>query len=290
MAWGGPILTDSGGFQAFSLKGLTQISEEGVEFQSHLDGSRHRLSPEKVVKIQETFGSDVMMPLDDPVPYPSTLDRTRLSVGLTSAWAKRTLAAKSPEGGGVLFGIVQGGTCLELRRRSAEELVALNFPGYAIGGLCLGEGKGLLFEVLEYTLQYLPEDRPRYLMGVGTPEDLLRASLLGVELFDCVLPTRNARTGCLFTSRGKLMIKNARYRDDEGPLDPACGCYTCRTFSRAYLRHLFLAQEVLALRLNTLHNLHFYNALMSEIRRAIRAARLPALVESRVEILEREET
>ncbi|MFQ5911960.1 MAG: tRNA guanosine(34) transglycosylase Tgt [Nitrospinota bacterium] len=283
MRWDRPILTDSGGFQAFSLKGLTRVSEGGVEFQSHLDGSRHQFTPEKVVEIQEALGSDILMPLDDPLAYPSSEDRTRQSVTLTTDWARRSREAHT--GNGALFGIVQGGTLPEQRRRSAEELVALDLPGYALGGLCLGEPKGLMYDIAERTLGFLPEEKPRYLMGIGTPEDLVRGVLAGVDLFDCVLPTRNARNGCLFTSQGKVMIKNARYSQDTGPLDPDCRCYTCRRFSRSYLRHLFVSEEILGSRLNTLHNLYFYNRLMAELREAVRSGDLESTSERRLEAL-----
>lgn len=273
MGWEYPILTDSGGFQAYSLKGLSSVSEECVEFQSHLDGSRHRFTPEKVIEIQTALGSDILMPLDDPVPYPCTDDRTQRSVDMTTVWARRCKEAlenwREKNRWGVLFGIVQGGVIAEERKRSAEELVDLDFPGYAVGGLCLGEPKGLMYDMAECAMGQLPIDKPRYWMGVGTPEDLVRGVLTGVDLFDCVMPTRHARNGCLFTSRGKIMIKNARYREDEAPIDLDCACYTCRNFSRAYLRHIFVAKELLAFRLNTLHNLCFYNRILSELREAI---------------------
>jgi len=274
MGWDRPILTDSGGFQAFSLKGLARVSEDGVEFQSHLDGSRHRFSPERVIEIQRALGSDILMPLDDPVPYPCGEDRTRRSVAVTTQWARRGLEAHNahaagPAGKGALFGIVQGGVLPDERRRSAEALVTLNLPGYAVGGLCLGEPKGLMYEMAEHVMEVLPAEKPRYWMGIGTPEDLVRGVLAGVDLFDCVMPTRNARNGCLFTTRGRVMIKNARHREDPGPVDPDCGCYACRRFTRAYLRHLFVSQEILALRLNTLHNLFFYNRILAELREGI---------------------
>lgn len=281
MGWDRPILTDSGGFQAFSLKGLARVSEEGVEFQSHLDGSRHQLTPEKVVQIQEALGSDLLMPLDDPVPYPCAEDRTRASVTRTTVWARRGREAHGEAG--ALFGIVQGGVLPEERRRSAEELLPLDLPGYAVGGLCLGEPKGLMRDVAEFTLALLPEEKPRYLMGVGTPEDLVWGVLAGVDLFDCVMPTRNARNGCLFTSQGRLMIKNLRHREDTRPPDPECGCYTCRRFSRSYLRHLFVSQEILALRLNTIHNLYFYNRLLAELREAVRSGDLESAARRRLE-------
>jgi queuine tRNA-ribosyltransferase len=284
MQWDRPILTDSGGFQAFSLKGLTRISDDGVEFQSHLDGTRHRFSPERVVEIQEALGSDILMPLDDPVSYPVTEDRTKQSVTLTTEWARRSL--KAHKGDGALFGIVQGGVFPDERRRSAEELVPLDLPGYAVGGLCLGEPKTLMYEITEQALSFLPEEKPRYLMGIGTPGDLVRGVLAGVDLFDCVMPTRNARNGCLFTSQGKVMIKNAKYREDSGPLDPDCGCYTCRHFSRSYLRHLFVSEEILAMRLNTLHNLYLYNRILTELRDAVRAGQPESAARQWLEVFE----
>ncbi len=268
MNWDRPILTDSGGFQVFSHSELRKISEEGVKFQSHLDGSYHFFSPESAVEIQEALGADIIMCFDECTPYPSTYDYAKGSMEMTLRWAKRCKdARKRPDQ--ALFGIIQGGMYKDLRERCTCELVGTGFDGYAIGGLSVGETKPLMYEVVDYTASLMPEERPRYLMGVGTPEDLVEGVMMGVDMFDCVMPTRNARTGTLFTSFGKLNIKAARYIEDGGPVDPECGCYTCRNFSRAYLRHLFHAGEILALRLNTLHNLHYYLGLMEEIRRAV---------------------
>jgi queuine tRNA-ribosyltransferase len=268
MGWDAPILTDSGGFQIVSMSALQEVEPDGVRFRSHLDGSLHFLTPEKAVQIQEELGADIMMVLDDCPPYPTSSDEAKAAMELTTQWAKRSQAAKSGEGQ-ALFGIVQGGDYSELRRQSAYELMEIGFDGYAIGGLSLGEAKEVTFEIAQTVSALLPTDSPRYLMGMGTPEDILAAVRIGVDLFDCVLPTRCARTGLLFTSSGTLNIKHARYSRDMAPLDPACGCYTCRNFSRAYLRHLFLARELLAYRLNAMHNLFYYHSLMRDIRQAL---------------------
>jgi queuine tRNA-ribosyltransferase len=268
MGWEGPILTDSGGFQIVSLGNLREVGPDGVRFRSHLDGSSHFLTPEKAVQIQEELGADIMMVLDDCPFYPSSFDEVADAVALTTQWAERSQAAKSRDGQ-ALFGIVQGGGYQELRRRSAHELMAIGFDGYAIGGLSLGEDKEVTFETVDTVTALLPKDYPRYLMGMGTPEDILAGVRSGVDLFDCVLPTRCARTGLLFTSFGTLNIKHARYSKDTAPPDPQCNCYTCRHFSRAYLRHLFLARELLAYRLNAVHNLHYYHSLIRHIRQAL---------------------
>ena len=268
MNWDRPILTDSGGFQIFSLGPLRKITEEGVRFQSHIDGSKHFLSPEKAVEIQQALGSDIMMCLDDCTPYPADRACTEKSMALTHRWAKRCRVAKTGEGQ-ALFGIVQGGLYRDLRRASVEALAEIGFDGYAIGGLSVGEPKALMLETLEATAPLLPAGQARYLMGVGTPEDIVEGVHHGIDLFDCVMPTRCARNGLLFTNHGKVVIKNARYRTDQAPLDETCDCYTCRNFSRAYLRHLFIAREILALLLNTIHNVRFYLALMERIRTAI---------------------
>jgi queuine tRNA-ribosyltransferase len=268
MHWDRPILTDSGGFQVFSLGPLRRITEEGVHFQSHIDGSRHFLSPERAIEIQEALGSDIMMCFDDCTPYPAERAYVEKSMALTHRWARRCRdAKKSPDQ--ALFGIVQGGVHRDLRQASVEALTAIGFDGYAIGGLSVGEPKALMMETVEATVPLLPAGQARYLMGVGTPEDLVEGVRYGIDLFDCVMPTRCARNGLLFTNRGKVVIKNARYRNDQAPLDEACDCYTCRNFSRAYLRHLFIAREILALMLNTIHNVRFYLALMERIRTAI---------------------
>ncbi|MEN8189768.1 MAG: tRNA guanosine(34) transglycosylase Tgt [Thermodesulfobacteriota bacterium] len=268
MNWDRPILTDSGGFQIFSLQDLAKISEDGAAFRSHLDGSKLFLSPENAIEVQESLGADIMMCLDTCIPYPASHTETVKATDLTSRWAKRCLAAKS-DNGQLLFGIVQGGMYPELRKQHVETLVELGFDGYAIGGLSVGEDKNLMQEMTEATAPHLPEDQARYLMGVGTPADLVEGVYRGIDMFDCVMPTRNARNGTLFTSKGKVVIKNARYRDDHTPIDSECDCYTCRHYSRAYLRHLFQCREILSYQLNTIHNLHFYLNLMSEIRSAI---------------------
>ncbi len=268
MGWDRALLTDSGGYQVFSMSALRKVSDEGVSFRSHVDGTLHFLSPEFAVEIQEALGSDIRMVLDECVAYPCGRPEVEEAVRRTTAWARRCRAASRRQEGG-LFGIVQGGMFPDLRRRSAEEIGALDFPGYAIGGVSVGEGKDLQREAVAATAPLLPPERPRYLMGVGTPEDILFAVARGVDMFDCVLPTRNARNGMLFTSAGPLSIKQARHKDDARPPDEACGCPTCRTFSRAYLRHLFVRKEMLGAMAMTLHNLHFYAGLMAEIRRAI---------------------
>jgi len=266
--WERPIITDSGGFQIYSLSGLRRITEEGVTFRSHIDGSTHFLTPEKAIEIQETLGSDIAMTLDECTPYPSTYEYTKRSMELTIRWAKRCKKAKNRKDQ-ALFGILQGGIYPDLRREGAIRLIEIGFDGYALGGLSVGEEKDRMFEVIGVTAQLLPEEMPRYLMGVGTPEDLLDAVSMGMDIFDCVMPTRNARNGTLFTGSGKLIIKNARYKMDGNPIEPGCLCYTCKNYSRAYLRHLFMNEGLLALRLNTIHNLYFYLNLMREIRKAI---------------------
>jgi queuine tRNA-ribosyltransferase len=272
--WEGPILTDSGGYQIFSLAHLRKISDEGATFQSHLDGSSHFLTPEKVVEIQEILGTDIAMVLDECLPYPSSHDDAKRSIGLTTRWAKRCLRSRKKPGM-ALFGIVQGGVYRDLREESARSLVDLGFDGYAVGGLSVGESKGAMHEVLEWTAPLLPEASPRYLMGVGTPEDILEGVRLGIDFFDCVLPTRNARNGTLFTSSGKMSIKQARYAEDGRPIDETCQCYTCRNYSRAYLRHLYLSKEILSSRLNTTHNLYYYISFIKAIREALRDGGFP---------------
>jgi len=269
MNWRRPILTDSGGFQVFSLGKLCKISEEGVCFQSHLDGSRHTLTPESSIAVQLALGSDIVMAFDECIPYPSPREYVREATERSTRWARRSRDAWREEGGAALFGIVQGGMHEDLRRRSSDDLLAIGFDGYAVGGLCLGEEIALMYDIMEFSLPLLPEDRPRYIMGVGTPEDLVEGVARGGDMFDCVMPTRNARNGVLFTSSGKISIKQSRYRDDPAPPDPECGCYVCRHYSRAYLRHLFQANEILASVLNTQHNLHYYLNLMREIRTAV---------------------
>ncbi|MBW2039619.1 MAG: tRNA guanosine(34) transglycosylase Tgt [Deltaproteobacteria bacterium] len=268
MGWDGPMLTDSGGFQILSLCALREVGPDGVRFRSHLDGSLHFLTSEKVVRIQEELGADIMMVLDDCPPYPISYGEAKTAAELTTQWAKRAKGAKSKDEH-ALFGIVQGGIYPELRRQSAHELMEIGFDGYAIGGLSVGEEKEITFDIAETAASMLPKDSPRYLMGMGTPEDILAGVRIGVDMFDCVLPTRCARTGVLFTSFGRLNIKNSRYSKDKDPIDPQCGCYTCRNFSRAYLRHLFLSRELLSYRLNAIHNLFYYHFLMRDIRQAL---------------------
>lgn len=273
-SWPGAILTDSGGFQVFSLSTLRKILPEGVEFRSHIDGAKCFFTPQKVVDIQRNLNSDIMMALDECAPYGVDKEYTAKSVDLTSAWARLALAARPPDkSGNLLFGITQGGFFKELRRKSAEDICALGFDGHAIGGLSVGESKREMHDFLAFSAALLPEEKPRYLMGVGTPLDIAIGIAQGIDMFDCVLPTRNARNGTLYTSLGKINIKKRQYAEDESPLDPECGCYTCRSFSRAYLRHLFTARELLAFRLNSLHNLTYYLKLVRDARNAIIAGR-----------------
>jgi queuine tRNA-ribosyltransferase len=271
MSWKRAILTDSGGYQVYSHRDLRHISEAGVQFRSHLDGSRNFFSPEAVIDIQRALDSDIAMVFDDCTPYPSGYADAEASMELSMRWAKkcRDRWMEVDDGSRGLFGIVQGSVYPELRRRSAENLIGLGFPGMAIGGLSVGEPKALMYEIVGTTAPLLPWDQPRYLMGVGTPEDLIRGIAMGIDMFDCVLPTRNARNGCLFTSQGRILIKNAAYAEDQGPLDPECSCAICRRYSRAYLRHLFLSGEHLSAVFNTLHNLTFYLDMMRKIRQSI---------------------
>lgn len=271
--WRRAILTDSGGFQIFSLNSLCRIDEGGVEFKSHLDGSRRYFRPEDLIELQESFGVDVAMVLDECVAAGADAAAVEAAVARTTRWARRTRDARSRSDQQV-FAIVQGGMDLALRERSAGELVDLGFDGYAVGGLSVGEARDLTQRVAAHAVALLPEDRPRYLMGVGTPEELVRFVAMGFDLFDCVLPTRNARNGMAFTSRGRIAIRNAEHRDDTGPLDPACTCVACTGFSRSFLRHLFVSGEMLAARLLTTHNLHFYLDRMERLRRAIGEGRL----------------
>ncbi|MGB7949249.1 MAG: tRNA guanosine(34) transglycosylase Tgt [Candidatus Binatia bacterium] len=269
MNWNAPILTDSGGYQVFSLGAMRKLSEEGVRFQSHLDGSYHLLTPENVMQIQAALGSDVAMVLDECIPHDADRDYVRASTDRTIRWAERCLRARLGADQ-LVFGIVQGGMYTDLRERCVRELSSMPFEGFAVGGLGVGEGAQLLHSIAASTVALLPEDRPRYLMGVGRPEDILNAVRAGFDLFDCVLPTRNARNGTLFTSQGKLSIKRAEFVNDSRPVDPACDCYCCHNFSRAYLRHLYMAGEILSSVLNSLHNLYFYLRLMERCREAIR--------------------
>jgi queuine tRNA-ribosyltransferase len=270
MGWDGPILTDSGGYQVFSLAKLRKLSEQGVTFRSPIDGATHELTPERVVEIQRALGVDIMHPLDECLAYPATREQTERSLALTLRWAARSRAAQRAAGDGpALFGIVQGGFYEDLRARATAETVALGFDGYAIGGMAVGEPKPLMRELTAAVAAALPADLPRYLMGVGKPDDLLEAVAGGVDMFDCVLPTRNARNGQAFTPDGPVTLKQARWARDPAPLQVDCPCYACRRFSRAYLRHLFMAEELLIYRLLSLHNLHFFLGLMAAMRAAI---------------------
>lgn len=274
MNWDKPILTDSGGFQVFSLGPLGKIKEEGVEFRSHLDGSKHFLSPEKATEIQNALGSDIIMAFDECAPYPADRQYVKNSLERTTRWLERCKAAHKYPERQALFGIVQGGMYKDLRKQSAREITAIDLPGYAIGGLSVGEPKEMMYEVLDYTVPLLPEDKPRYLMGVGSPDDLLEGVLRGIDMFDCVLPTRIARNGTAMTSQGKVVVRNASYAEDFTSLDPECDCYTCRNYTKAYLRHLIKCNEILGARLLTIHNLHFLLKLMENVREAIREDRL----------------
>lgn len=275
MNWGGPILTDSGGFQVFSLAGLRRMSEQGAEFQSHIDGSRHLLTPEKSIDIQLCLDSDIMMCLDQCLQYPASEQEADASLELTTRWARRCRDHWQNHGRpqNALFGIVQGGMFPALRAKSAQQLSELDFPGYAVGGLSVGEPIETMLEMAAFTLPLLPEDKPRYVMGVGTPSDLVELVARGADMFDCVMPTRNARNGQLFTPNGTINIANARYKTDTAPVTDGCECYTCRHFSRAYLSHLYRSRELFGHRLTTIHNLHYYLALMAGIRQAIENGR-----------------
>lgn len=268
MHWKGPILTDSGGFQVYSLGALRKITAEGVSFRSHLDGSSHFLTPELAIRIQEALGSDIAMCLDECTPYPVSYDVARFSQELTRDWALRCRAVHQKENQ-ALFGIIQGSVFQELRRESLQAIAGIGFDGYALGGLSVGEKKTERQEIMDYCLPLLPGDKPKYLMGLGTPEDLVEGVGLGADMFDCVIPTRNARNGMLFTRRGRIIIKKAEYADDPGPVDQDCACYTCRHYSRAYLRHLYLSRELLSYRLNTLHNIHYFLELMRSLQDAV---------------------
>ncbi len=270
MNWSGATLTDSGGFQVFSLGDLRKIREEGVEFRSHLDGSKHLFTPEKVMEIEMALGADIAMTFDECVSYPMDYEYTKLAMERTTRWAERCLNAHHREEQ-ALFGIVQGGMYPDLRAISARDLISMDFPGYGIGGLSVGESKSLSYEILDATIPLMPRDKPRYLMGVGSPDFLIEGVIRGIDMFDCVLPTRIARNGTVFTSEGRLTIKNAVFKADFTPLDHHCDCYTCRNFSRAYLRHLFNTGEILGLRLTSYHNLYFLLNLMKQIREAIAA-------------------
>ena len=275
MNWDKPILTDSGGYQVFSLSELRKLKPDGVEFSSHLDGSKHLFTPEKVIDIQRSIGSDIMMVLDECTPYPCEYDYAKKSTELTSNWAilnKEAFDKTSSLYGHnqFLFGIIQGSVYKDLRERSARDLIAIDFDGYAIGGLAVGEPTSVMYEMVDFTTDFMPENKPRYLMGVGRPENILEAIERGIDMFDCVMPTRNARNANLFTSDGVLSMRNAQYKDDFRTIDEVCDCYTCKNYSRAYLRHLFIAKEILALELSSIHNLHFYLNLVKEARQRIK--------------------
>lgn len=274
MNWDQPILTDSGGFQVFSLSQFRKIEEEGVYFRNHLNGDKLFLSPEKSIEIQEALGADIIMAFDECPPYPATHEYMKKSVERTSRWAERCLEAQSRKKVQGLFGIVQGGEFEDLRKQSANDLVSMDFPGYAIGGLSVGEPKDVMNRVLEFTTPLLPVSKPRYLMGVGSPDSLIDGVIRGVDMFDCVLPTRIARNGTLMTSKGRLVVKNAKYARDFGPLDENCDCYTCQHYTRAYIRHLIKCNETFGIRLTTYHNLYFLLRLMEQVRQAIREDRL----------------
>ncbi|SFA38663.1 tRNA-guanine transglycosylase [Parageobacillus thermantarcticus] len=274
MNWDRGILTDSGGFQVFSLSDFRKIEEEGVYFRNHLNGDKLFLSPEKAIEIQNALGSDIIMAFDECPPYPATYEYMKQSVERTSRWAERCLKAhKRPDEQG-LFGIVQGGEFEGLRRQSAQDLVSLDFPGYAIGGLSVGEPKEVMNRVLEFTTPLLPVNKPRYLMGVGSPDSLIDGAIRGIDMFDCVLPTRIGRNGTVMTSQGRVVIKNAQYARDFSPLDPNCDCYTCRNYTRAYIRHLIKCDETFGIRLTSYHNVYFLIKLMEQVRQAIREDRL----------------
>ncbi|RME67083.1 MAG: tRNA guanosine(34) transglycosylase Tgt [Nitrospirae bacterium] len=284
--WQGPILTDSGGFQVYSLSKLRRITEEGVEFRSHVDGSLHFITPEKAIEIQNALGADIIMAFDECVPYPSDYEYTKKATELTTRWALRCKRAhKRPDQ--ALFGIIQGGFYKDLRKASAEDILSIGFDGYATGGVSVGEPKPLMHEYIHYTAQFLPPHSPRYLMGIGDLGDVLEAVEAGYDMFDCVMPTRNARNGTLFTSLGRVSIQRAEFKADEDPLDPSCQCYTCRNFTKAYLRHLYLNKEILGMILNTIHNLTFYMEFFRNMRLAIIEGRFRKFKKDWTEILKR---
>ncbi len=279
MHWDRPILTDSGGFQVFSLSKIRKIKEEGVTFQSHIDGSKKFLSPEASIGVQNALGADIIMSFDECAPYPCDYAYAKRSMEMTTRWAKRGQIAHARPDDQALFGIVQGSTYKELRVESAKQLVDLDLPGYSIGGLSVGEPGEIMNDILEHTIPHLPKDKPRYLMGVGSPDYLIDGALRGVDMFDCVLPTRIGRNGTIFTANGRIIVRDAKYARDFTPLDPACDCYVCRNYTRGYIRHLFKTGELLGLRLATWHNLHFLLSLMKQVRQAIREDDLPGFRE-----------
>ena len=274
ISWDSSILTDSGGFQVFSLNALRDLSDDGVTFKSHIDGSKHFFTPEKSIQIQNSLGADIIMCFDECAPYPSSFEYVEQAVKRTTTWALRCKNAHANSSEQALFGIVQGGIFKELREKSANELIDIGFPGYAIGGLSVGEPKEKMYEMLDYTVPILPEDKPRYLMGVGTPDYLIDGAIRGIDMFDCVFPTRLGRNGTVLTSKGRIIIRDALYARDFSSLDPECDCYACKNFSRAYIRHLLKCNEVLGIRLTTLHNVKFILDLMKKIRQAIMEDRL----------------
>jgi len=269
IGWDKIVLTDSGGFQIYSLSPLRKITTEGVEFRSHIDGSIHFITPEKAIEIQHNLGSDIIMTFDDCPPYPSSFEDTKKSLILTTLWAQRCKKAHEQRKEQLIFGIIQGGVYKELRKRSTEEIVKIGFDGYATGGLSVGEPKTLMHEMIHYSGEIMPKYSPRYLMGIGDLIDVLEAVEAGYDLFDCVIPTRNARNGTLFTSKGRISIQRAEFKEDSSPVDPECNCYTCSNFSRGYLRHLYLSREILSMVLNTIHNLTFYLKFFKEMRKSI---------------------
>jgi queuine tRNA-ribosyltransferase len=285
MAWNRPVLTDSGGFQVFSLSGLRKITEEGVEFRSHLDGSRHLFTPEKVLEIQLALNADIMMTLDECVPYGADHAYTKASLERTARWAARSRSACPARSvDNLLFAIAQGGFFRDLRERAVALVTELDCEGFALGGFSVGESKEEMLDFLRHCAPLLPADKPRYLMGVGTPSDIVRGIAAGIDMFDCVLPTRNARNGTLFTSLGRMNIRRREYAEDDDPPDPACSCYTCRTFSRAYLRHLFVSGELSAFRLNSLHNLSYFLNLADRARRAVMEGKFAAFAAGILEV------
>ena len=278
MNWQGPILTDSGGYQVMSLTDLRKLTEEGVKFKSHIDGSLHNLTPEYSMEIQRLLGSDIVMSFDECTPFPATEKQAKLSMDLSMRWAQRSRDAFGDRPGYALFGIQQGSTFKDMRAESAEKLTNIGFDGYAVGGLAVGEGQDLMFEVLEYAPNQLPTDKPRYLMGVGKPDDIVGAVQRGIDMFDCVLPSRSGRTGQALTRRGAVNMRNSRHRDDQRPLDESCECPCCKNYSRAYLHHVHKAGEIISSMLLTWHNLHYYQVLMSELRQAIASNKLDSYV------------
>jgi len=287
MNWQGPILTDSGGYQVMSLTDLRKLTEEGVKFKSHIDGSLHNLTPEYSMEIQRLLGSDIVMSFDECTPFPATEKQAKLSMDLSMRWAQRSRDAFGDRPGYALFGIQQGSTFKDMRAESADKLTNIGFDGYAVGGLAVGEGQDLMFEVLEYAPNQLPTDKPRYLMGVGKPDDIVGAVQRGIDMFDCVLPSRSGRTGQALTRRGAVNMRNSRHRDDQRPLDESCECPCCKNYSRAYLHHVHKAGEIISSMLLTWHNLHYYQVLMSELRQAIASNKLDSYVSEFHSIRER---